>query len=90
MYMHTLMFSYISQRDGHGTCSIIDDWGYDRESFLEIIIQVSPPYPLLPPPSLPQCRCEDERFELDIVLDTNLSTIRIFEALQKKFSRSVG
>jgi paired amphipathic helix protein Sin3a len=32
-------------------------------------------------------RCEDERFELDIVLDTNLSTIRIFEALQKKFSR---
>ena len=33
------------------------------------------------------CRCEDERFELDIVLDTNLSTIRIFEALQKKINR---
>ena len=35
----------------------------------------------------PLSRCEDERFELDIVLDTNLSTIRIFEALQKKISR---
>lgn len=32
-------------------------------------------------------RCEDERFELDAVLENNLSTIRIFEAQQRKISR---
>ena len=32
-------------------------------------------------------RCEDERFELDVVLETNLSTIRYLEALQKKMSK---
>ncbi|XP_043933174.1 paired amphipathic helix protein Sin3a-like [Protopterus annectens] len=32
-------------------------------------------------------RCEDERFELDVVLETNLSTIRMLEAVQKKLSR---
>lgn len=32
-------------------------------------------------------RCEDERFELDVVLETNLSTIRVLEAIQKKLSR---
>ncbi|XP_043231433.1 paired amphipathic helix protein Sin3b-like isoform X2 [Amphibalanus amphitrite] len=32
-------------------------------------------------------RCEDERFELDMVLETNLSTIRILEGVQKKLSR---
>ena len=35
-------------------------------------------------------RCEDERFELDVVLETNLSTIRYLEALQKKMSRYKG
>ena len=35
------------------------------------------------------CRCEDERFELDIVLETNLSTIKLLEAIQKKMSRFV-
>nr|KAF6388823.1 SIN3 transcription regulator family member A [Myotis myotis] len=29
-------------------------------------------------------RCEDERFELDVVLETNLATIRVLEAIQKK------
>nr|XP_061780884.1 paired amphipathic helix protein Sin3a-like isoform X1 [Nerophis lumbriciformis]XP_061780885.1 paired amphipathic helix protein Sin3a-like isoform X1 [Nerophis lumbriciformis] len=32
-------------------------------------------------------RCEDERFELDVVLETNLSTIRVLEAVQRKLSR---
>ena len=32
-------------------------------------------------------RCEDERFELDVVIETNLSAIRIFESLQKKMNR---
>ncbi|XP_019864517.1 PREDICTED: paired amphipathic helix protein Sin3a [Amphimedon queenslandica] len=32
-------------------------------------------------------RCEDERFELDVVLETNLSTIKVLEAIQKKMSR---
>ncbi|XP_076323407.1 paired amphipathic helix protein Sin3a-like [Tachypleus tridentatus] len=32
-------------------------------------------------------RCEDERFELDVVLETNLSTVHVLEALQKKIIR---
>ena len=32
-------------------------------------------------------RCEDERFELDVVIETNLTAIRTFEALQKKLNR---
>lgn len=32
-------------------------------------------------------RCEDERFELDVVLETNLSTIKVLEAVQKKMSK---
>ncbi|CAN7983566.1 unnamed protein product, partial [Ixodes hexagonus] len=32
-------------------------------------------------------RCEDERFELDVVVETNLSTIRVLEAVQKKMQR---
>lgn len=32
-------------------------------------------------------RCEDERFELDVVLEINLSTIRVLEGVQKKISR---
>ncbi|XP_062846055.1 paired amphipathic helix protein Sin3a [Trichomycterus rosablanca] len=32
-------------------------------------------------------RCEDERFELDMVLETNLATIRVLETVQKKLSR---
>ncbi|XP_015788602.1 paired amphipathic helix protein Sin3b isoform X2 [Tetranychus urticae] len=32
-------------------------------------------------------RCEDERFELDVVIETNLSTIRVLEAVQKRLSR---
>ncbi|XP_028679684.2 SIN3 transcription regulator family member Aa isoform X2 [Erpetoichthys calabaricus] len=32
-------------------------------------------------------RCEDERFELDVVLETNLATVRVLEAVQKKLSR---
>uniref|UniRef100_A0A8C2BKT9 Paired amphipathic helix protein Sin3a n=1 Tax=Cyprinus carpio TaxID=7962 RepID=A0A8C2BKT9_CYPCA len=32
-------------------------------------------------------RCEDERFELDVVLETNLATIRVLEVVQKKLSR---
>lgn len=32
-------------------------------------------------------RCEDERFELDVVLETNLSTILVLEAVNKKLSR---
>ncbi|XP_062511637.1 paired amphipathic helix protein Sin3a-like isoform X2 [Corticium candelabrum] len=31
-------------------------------------------------------RCEDERFELDVVLETNLSTIRYLEAVHRKLS----
>ena len=31
-------------------------------------------------------RCEDERFELDGILEVNLSTIRVLEAVQKKLS----
>uniref|UniRef100_A0A8C6X7A6 Paired amphipathic helix protein Sin3b n=1 Tax=Naja naja TaxID=35670 RepID=A0A8C6X7A6_NAJNA len=32
-------------------------------------------------------RCEDERFELDVVLETNLATIRVLESVQKKLTR---
>ncbi|XP_015246903.1 PREDICTED: paired amphipathic helix protein Sin3a-like [Cyprinodon variegatus] len=32
-------------------------------------------------------RCEDERFELDIVLENNLSTIRALETVQRRLSR---
>uniref|UniRef100_A0A8D3BXN5 SIN3 transcription regulator family member Ab n=1 Tax=Scophthalmus maximus TaxID=52904 RepID=A0A8D3BXN5_SCOMX len=32
-------------------------------------------------------RCEDERFELDVVLESNLATIRALEAVQRKLSR---
>ncbi|XP_041074376.1 paired amphipathic helix protein Sin3a-like isoform X2 [Polyodon spathula] len=32
-------------------------------------------------------RCEDERFELDVVLETNLATMRVLETVQKKLSR---
>ncbi|CAG9766340.1 unnamed protein product [Ceutorhynchus assimilis] len=32
-------------------------------------------------------RCEDERFELDVVIETNASTIRVLEAVNKKMSR---
>ncbi|XP_053206939.1 paired amphipathic helix protein Sin3a-like isoform X2 [Panonychus citri] len=32
-------------------------------------------------------RCEDERFELDVIIETNLSTIRVLEAVQKRLSR---
>ncbi|XP_046897367.1 paired amphipathic helix protein Sin3a-like isoform X2 [Hypomesus transpacificus] len=32
-------------------------------------------------------RCEDERFELDVVLETNLATIRALETVQKRISR---
>ncbi|RWS11975.1 paired amphipathic helix protein Sin3a-like protein [Dinothrombium tinctorium] len=32
-------------------------------------------------------RCEDERFELDVVIETNLATIRVLEAVQKKLSK---
>uniref|UniRef100_A0A3Q2YQG0 Paired amphipathic helix protein Sin3a n=1 Tax=Hippocampus comes TaxID=109280 RepID=A0A3Q2YQG0_HIPCM len=32
-------------------------------------------------------RCEDERFELDVVLETNLATIRVLESVQRKISR---
>ncbi|KAJ3648743.1 hypothetical protein Zmor_020522 [Zophobas morio] len=32
-------------------------------------------------------RCEDERFELDVVIETNASTIRVLEGVNKKLSR---
>lgn len=32
-------------------------------------------------------RCEDERFELDVVIETNASTIRVLEGVAKKLSR---
>ncbi|XP_075872568.1 paired amphipathic helix protein Sin3a-like isoform X3 [Nelusetta ayraudi] len=32
-------------------------------------------------------RCEDERFELDVVLETNLAAIRVLETVQRKLSR---
>ncbi|CAG7726194.1 unnamed protein product [Allacma fusca] len=32
-------------------------------------------------------RCEDERFELDVVIETNASTIRVLEMVAKKMSR---
>lgn len=32
-------------------------------------------------------RCEDERFELDVVIETNASTIRILEGVNKKMNR---
>ncbi|KAK7790679.1 hypothetical protein R5R35_008201 [Gryllus longicercus] len=32
-------------------------------------------------------RCEDERFELDVVIETNAATIRVLEAVNKKLSR---
>jgi paired amphipathic helix protein Sin3a len=32
-------------------------------------------------------RCEDERFELDVVIETNSATIKVLEGVQKKLSR---
>ncbi|KAK7571866.1 hypothetical protein V9T40_014338 [Parthenolecanium corni] len=32
-------------------------------------------------------RCEDERFELDVVIETNAATIRVFDGVQKKLAR---
>lgn len=32
-------------------------------------------------------RCEDERFELDVVIEANSATIKVLEAVQKKLSR---
>ncbi|KAK3597908.1 hypothetical protein CHS0354_042245 [Potamilus streckersoni] len=32
-------------------------------------------------------KCEDERFELDVVLESNLSTIRVLDFVQKKLNR---
>lgn len=32
-------------------------------------------------------RCEDERFELDVVIETNASTIRVLEGVSKKMNR---
>ncbi|CAD7078480.1 unnamed protein product [Hermetia illucens] len=32
-------------------------------------------------------RCEDERFELDVVIETNSDTIRVLEGVQKQMSR---
>lgn len=32
-------------------------------------------------------RCEDERFELDVVIETNASTIRVLEGVAKKLNR---
>ncbi|XP_063217594.1 paired amphipathic helix protein Sin3b isoform X4 [Bacillus rossius redtenbacheri] len=32
-------------------------------------------------------RCEDERFELDVVIETNASTIRVLEGVNKKLQR---
>ncbi|XP_044744116.1 paired amphipathic helix protein Sin3a isoform X2 [Coccinella septempunctata] len=32
-------------------------------------------------------RCEDERFEMDVVIETNAATIRVLENVQKKISR---
>lgn len=32
-------------------------------------------------------KCEDERFELDVVIETNLQAIRVLEGIQKKLSR---
>ncbi|KYM94387.1 Paired amphipathic helix protein Sin3a [Cyphomyrmex costatus] len=32
-------------------------------------------------------RCEDERFELDVVIETNASTIRVLEGVHKKINR---
>ncbi|XP_049845193.1 uncharacterized protein LOC126297921 [Schistocerca gregaria] len=32
-------------------------------------------------------RCEDERFELDLVIETNTATIRVLEGVNKKMSR---
>lgn len=32
-------------------------------------------------------RCEDERFELDVVIEVNASTIRVLEGVHKKLSR---
>ncbi|KAG4067430.1 hypothetical protein HA402_009667 [Bradysia odoriphaga] len=32
-------------------------------------------------------RCEDERFELDVVIETNSATIRVLENVQKRLSR---
>lgn len=32
-------------------------------------------------------RCEDERFELDVVIETNAATIKVFDGVQKKLSR---
>ncbi|XP_032833691.1 uncharacterized protein LOC116956297 [Petromyzon marinus] len=32
-------------------------------------------------------RCEDERFELDVVLETNLATVRVLESVLKRLAR---
>lgn len=32
-------------------------------------------------------KCEDERFELDVVIETNLATIRVLESVQKRLHR---
>lgn len=32
-------------------------------------------------------RCEDERFELDVVIETNAATIRVLEGVHKKMNR---
>ena len=32
-------------------------------------------------------RCEDERFELDIVIEANLNTIKVLEGITKKMQR---
>lgn len=32
-------------------------------------------------------KCEDERFELDVVIETNTATIRVLEGVQKKLTR---
>ncbi|KAJ8311553.1 hypothetical protein KUTeg_010908 [Tegillarca granosa] len=34
-------------------------------------------------------RCEDERFELDVVIEANLTTIKVLEAVQKKMARII-
>ena len=38
---------------------------------------------------LPFCRTEDERFEFDVVLETNKDTIKVLETVQKKMSRMI-
>ncbi|XP_021968707.1 paired amphipathic helix protein Sin3a isoform X3 [Folsomia candida] len=33
------------------------------------------------------CRCEDERFELDVIIEANADTIRTFEAVSRRMAR---